>query len=61
MSLRDYLHFKRLKVKDFSEILKCSTTHISGIINGKRKPSLWLAKAIQEATQGEVSVEELMK
>jgi len=57
MTLRDYLFHNRMSVKQFSETLDYSRTHLSGIIHGKLKPSKRLAKAIEKATNGEVTAE----
>jgi transcriptional regulator with XRE-family HTH domain len=61
MDLRTYLFQKRLSVTDFSDKLGCSRIHLSGVVNGKRIPSLLLAKSIEKFTNGEVTVEELLK
>jgi DNA-binding transcriptional regulator YdaS (Cro superfamily) len=61
MDLREYLFIHRLSVKDFSEKLDYSRTHLSAIVHGKLKPSKRLARAIERETNGEVTVEELLK
>ncbi len=61
MNLREYLFIKRISVKEFSEALDYSRTHLSGIVHGKLKPSKRLAKAIEKATNGEVTVTEILK
>lgn len=61
MDLRDYLHFQRISVTEFAQMLGCSRTHLSEIIHGKRIPGKWLAKDIERATNGEVKAEELLK
>ena len=61
MDLREYLFRKRLTVKEFSETLDYTRTHLSQIINGNRRPSKRLAKAIEELTEGEVTIHELLK
>jgi DNA-binding transcriptional regulator YdaS (Cro superfamily) len=61
MELRVYLFQKRISVTDFSKSLGCSRIHLSEIVNGRRIPSLLLAKAIERATNGEVTAEELLK
>lgn len=61
MTLKEYLFIKRMSVKDFSEYMGYSRTHISSIINGHLKPSKGLAKAIERVTEGQVTEEELMK
>ena len=61
MNLRDYLYHNRISVSEFSETIDYSRTHISGVLHGKLRPSSRLARAIEKATNGEVTVEELMK
>ena len=61
MNLREYLFINRLSVKEFSEKVDYSRTHISGIMHGKLKPSPKLARRIEKETNGEVTIEELMK
>lgn len=61
MQLKLYLVKNRLTIKEFSDMIGYSRNQISGIANEKLKPSLRLAKVIENATNGEVTVEELMK
>ena len=61
MDLRTYLFHKRISVTAFSKILGCSRIHLSEIINGRRIPSLMLAKSIEMVTHGEVTTKELLK
>lgn len=61
MDLRTYLFNERISVTDFSKTLGCSRIHLSEIINGRRVPSLMLAKSIEMATNGQVTAKEVMK
>ncbi len=61
MDLRTYLFHNRISVTDFSKILGCSRIHLSEIVNGRRIPSLMLAKAIERETKGKVKASELLK
>lgn len=61
MKLREYLFVKRISVKDFSQIVDYSRTHISAIVNEKLKPSPKLARRIEKETNGEVTIDELLK
>jgi DNA-binding XRE family transcriptional regulator len=61
MKLKIYLVTNRLTIKEFSEMVGYSRNQISGIANDKLKPSLRLAKVIEQATKGEVTIEDLMK
>lgn len=61
MNLKEYLFLKRMSIKDFSDFMGYSRTHMSAIINGHLKPSRAMAKSIERATDGEVTAEELLK
>lgn len=61
MELKLYLVKNRITIKEFCERIGYSRNQISGIANGKLKPSMRLAKVIEEATGGEVTIEDLMK
>jgi plasmid maintenance system antidote protein VapI len=61
MKLREYLFVHRMTVKEFSELVDYSRTHLSAIINEKLKPSPKLARRIEKETNGEVKAEDLLK
>lgn len=61
MDLKDYLYLKRMTINDFSELIGYSRNHISGIINGRLKPTKKLAMYIELKTNGEVKAEDLLK
>ena len=61
MDLKEYLYQKRLTLKQFSEIIGYNRSYLSLIMNGKLKPSKRLAKDIQEATNGQVTENELLE
>lgn len=61
MDLRTYLFNHRMKVAEFGRRINFSAIHLHKIIHGERKPSLKLAKIIEKETNGEVTIEELMK
>jgi transcriptional regulator with XRE-family HTH domain len=60
MELREYLFKKRITNKEFAEKVNYDKSYIGDVANGKKKPGKKLAKAIEKATNGEVTVEELM-
>ena len=60
MELKIYLIKKRIRVHEFCETLGCSRTHLSGVMNGLRKASLVLAKAIEKETNGAVTAKEVL-
>jgi transcriptional regulator with XRE-family HTH domain len=55
MTLREYLFFNGLTVKDFAESLDVSRSYISAISFGHKRPGRKLAKAIYLATEGSVN------
>jgi DNA-binding transcriptional regulator YdaS (Cro superfamily) len=59
MKLREYLDTYGLKHVNFANKLGISRAVLSNIITGTTIPSLKLALEIEEATNGEVSCEEL--
>jgi hypothetical protein len=61
MDLRTYLFNHRIKVTEFGKRINFSSIHLHKIINEERKPSLKLAKIIEEATNGEVTINDLLK
>ncbi len=61
MNLLEYLNTKTLSVLEFSHTLDHSRAHISGVVNGRLKPSRKLARRIEKETNGEVTMEELLK
>lgn len=60
MDLYVYLAMKRISVTDFAKKLMVSRSYFNQIVVGRMKPSKRLAKDIEEATKGEVTVEELL-
>jgi DNA-binding transcriptional regulator YdaS (Cro superfamily) len=60
MDLKLYLVKNRIKVHEFAQRLGCSRTHLSEVINGKKKAGLTLAKMIELLTNGEVTSEEVL-
>jgi DNA-binding transcriptional regulator YdaS (Cro superfamily) len=60
MELRDYLHVNKIKKKDFAAKLEYSIPYFGRICEGLKKPSKRLAKAIEIATDGEVTIREML-
>ncbi len=61
MNIKDYLYIKNMSITEFSDLIGYSRNHISGVINGRMKPTKKMAKYIEKMTDGEVKAEELMK
>lgn len=60
MHLREYLSVNSMTHEEFSQKVNISRTQITKIINNKVKPSVNLVKKIKEATNGEVTYEDLI-
>lgn len=60
MELRDYFHFKRILVKNFAKSANCTAAYLSLISCGKVRPSKKMAKKISDATNNEVTIDDLM-
>ena len=61
MQLRDYLHVKRIKSKDFAEKVGATQGQVSSWASGRYTPSAkWIAK-IQQATDYEVILEDWLR
>lgn len=60
MKLKNYLKYKNLTISAFAKVAELKQPHLSLIMNGNRRPSPELAKKIEEATKGEVTVLELL-
>jgi len=61
MNLKEYLFFKRMTVKEFSQIMDYSRTHMSCIVNGTATAGVKLAKKIENFTNGELKAIDLVK
>lgn len=66
MNLREYISKEKLKdkkftVDTFSKKIKCTRNHLSELAHGRRKCGIHLAMVIEQATNGEVTAEELLK
>jgi DNA-binding transcriptional regulator YdaS (Cro superfamily) len=61
VSLREYLFYSKISVTDFARNLEVSRSYLNQIVLENMKPSKRLAKDIEEATNGKVTVKELLK
>lgn len=61
MDLREYLFRHRISLTAFCEITGYSKAQLSAIKNEKRNPGPRLAKEIVRATNGIVTIQDLMK
>lgn len=61
MQLRDYIHQKRIRKKDFAKLLGISETHLVQVSIGNRIPSSKMALRIEELTNGLVNGWELIQ
>lgn len=60
MDIRKYLFENRITITEFAKMLGYSIGHICAIKNGKLKPNVRLAKAIIQASNGQITMEELI-
>jgi len=60
MQLKLYLVKNKIRTQDFAQRLGCSRTHLSEVMNGRKKAGLTLAKLVQILTNGEVTAEEVI-
>lgn len=61
VKLKMYLLINNMTMTAFCEQINYDLTYISKIAKGKRKPGIKLAKIIENATGGQVTVEDLLK
>lgn len=61
MILDQYLRKHKITYTSFAEKIGYGRTYINEIGLGSKRPSRRLAKLIEQATNGEVTVEELLK
>lgn len=61
MELRDYLHFRRLTVKEFADTCGLSRGYMSLLVGGHRPAGVRAMQAIEEATNGQVNRYDLLK
>lgn len=60
MKLKEYLFFEKKTIKQFAKDTDYSATHMWEIVNEKRIPSKRMAKIIEKATNGEVTIADLI-
>ena len=60
MNLQKYIEAKKIKQIDFAELIGISAAFVNQMCKGTRRPSANIALKIQEATNGKVSVMELL-
>lgn len=60
MMLREYLFKNNLKISEFALIIDYSRNHLNQVVIQNKKPGKKMAKAIEKATEGKVTVKELM-
>lgn len=59
MELRKYLFDKKITTTEFANRLGISRVHMSGIVNGKRRPGKTLIDQIKLMTNGKVTEKDL--
>ena len=61
MELRDYLHYKRINLKDFASMCGYSRVHMHLVKINQVKPGAKMVRKIEDATNGEVTRYDLLK
>ncbi len=59
MHLEEYLYSKGISRRKFARLVGVSDAFISFVANGRRKPSPAVARRIEEASKGQVTIEDL--
>lgn len=60
MNLKEYLIRADMTPRDFAKIIEYTPQYVYDILSGRRKANRRLAAVISRATQGKVSIEEVM-
>ena len=60
MDLREYIFRKRTNYAALAKEIQISRNYLNSIATGKRIPGIFLARAIELATNGHVTVKELL-
>jgi len=60
MELREYLFRRYISITKFAKQLEITRTYMSRIVHKTEKPSKRLAKDIERATFGEVTLQEIL-
>jgi len=60
MKLQDYLKKYSIRQAELSRILRVSQAHVNNILKGRKSPSIQLIKRIKEATEGNVTADDLI-
>lgn len=61
VNLKEYLFYTNVSVKDFAKEIGVSNSYLSGILAGKKKPSIHLLAYIEQKTHGKVKIENISK
>ena len=61
MDLRDYLHYKRISIKEFAKMINYSQHTVQLVVTEKQKPGRKLVRTIEDATKGDVTRYDLLK
>ena len=60
MQLAEYLFRHKVKQTEFAKTVGVSRVHMGEILRGRRRPSVKLARRIEEVTDGQVPKEGLL-
>lgn len=59
MKLKSFLELKQISTQELAKAVGIHKVYASGIITGRMKPSLKVAKIIQYVTKGVVTIEDI--
>ena len=60
MELKEYIKESKINMTEFGDLVGCNQSYISLLCQKKRRPSPGLALEIEKATDGKVTVMELL-
>jgi DNA-binding XRE family transcriptional regulator len=61
MNLKEFLEKHNIKQKDFAEQVGVCRNSIVNYIRGNRRPTAWICRRIERATQNRVRTDDLMR
>jgi transcriptional regulator with XRE-family HTH domain len=60
MELRIYLESRRLSIKEFAKMIGVHANTLSNYLAYRRLPTLEIGRAIEKATKGKVTIDDLL-
>lgn len=60
-TLKEYLFYKEISITNFAKQIGACRHYVNQIVLGRKRPSKFLAKVIEDETHGEVKAEDLLR